>query len=401
MPNENRQPTGPTPQTRVVARYLNVLPRLCRLAGLTVGILLSLVSTALATSYEVTNLVSDIPGVAAYTDPNLVNPWGFAASSTSPFWVADNGTGVSTLYNGTGQPQALVVTIPPPAGGVPPSSPTGVVFNGGPGFEIVPGSPARFLFATEDGTISGWSSGTNAILKVDNSATADYKGLAVGSNGGGNFLYAANFAAGTIDVFDATFAQTFTGGFIDPVLPAGYAPFNIQNVGGELLVTYGQQDAGGHDAVAGAGNGIVDVFATDGSFVRRLLTGGALNSPWGLALAPAGFGEFSGDLLVGNFGDGQINAFDPASGAYQGALLDPMGLPVTIDGLWGLNFGNGGDGGDLSTLFFAAGIPGGGSVEDHGLFGSIAIVPEPSMLLPFVLILVGLRVAAGKRQRRI
>jgi uncharacterized protein (TIGR03118 family) len=366
-------------------------------------ILLALAPVAAATDYAVTNLVSDIPGLAAYTDPNLVNPWGFTASPTSPFWVANNGTGVATLYNGSGQPQPLVITVPPAAGGASPSSPTGVAFNSGTGFEVQPGSPARFLFATEDGTISGWSSVsiTSAVRLVDNSAGgADYKGVAIGSGASGTFLYAANFAAGTIDVFNSVFAPTaLAGGFTDPILPSGYAPFNIQSMGGNLLVTYALQDAN-RDVVAGAGNGFVDVFDTAGNFVRRLIGDGALNSPWGLALAPADFGEFGNDLLVGNFGDGRVNAFDPLTGDYQGTLLDSMGLPITIDGLRGLNFGNGGNGGDTSTLYFAAGIAGGGlGVGAHGLFGSIAPVPVPSTLLLMGSGLSGLLVAARRRQR--
>jgi uncharacterized protein (TIGR03118 family) len=378
---------------------LTVSSARCR--GWTVAILVILSPVAVATNYGVTNLVSDISGLAAYTDPNLVNPWGFAASATSPFWVANDRTGVATLYNGSGQPQPLVVTIPPPSGSTPPSSPTGVVYNGSADFSVGPASsPARFIFAAEDGTISGWSSGTAAVRLVDNSAAAaDYKGLAIGSNAGGNFLYAANFAAGTIDVFDGTFAPALlSGSFTDPNIPSGYAPFNIQNVGGQLLVTYALQGANG-DVVAGAGNGFVDVFNTTGNFVRRLIGGGVLNSPWGLALAPADFGEFSNDLLVGNFGDGRINAFDPLTGGYQGAFLDTMGLPITIDGLRGLSFGNDGNGGNADTLYFSAGIAGAGSVGDHGLFGSIAAVPVPSTLLLMGFGLSGL-LAAGHRRRR-
>ena len=412
MPNRHCPPSRQTPESRAAAGDRTVPPRLCRRVGLTGAILLCLAPVAAATNYEVTDLVADVPGVATYTDPNLVSPWGFASSPTSPFWVADNGAGVTTLYNGSGQPQPLVVTIPPASGGVPPSSPTGVVFNGGADFEVAPGAPARFIFASEEGTISGWNpvSVTNAIREVDHSASgADYKGLAIGSNAGGNFLYAANFAAGRIDVFDHTFADTSLGGnFQDPNLPAGYAPFNIQNVGGNLLVTYALQGGGGHDPMVGPGIGIVDVFATDGSFLQRLVTGGALDAPWGLALAPAGFGDFSDDLLVGNFGDGRINAYNPLTGDYHGTLFDASALPVTIDGLWGLGFGNGGNGGDTSTLYFAAAPPGQGPDEAHGLFGSIAAlgipapstIPEPSTRLLFGLGLVGFSVAAVRRRCR-
>src|SRR5438309_2116506 len=269
------------------------------------------------------NLVSDIPGLANHTDPNLANPWGIASSATSPFWVSDNHTGVSTLYNSTGTPLALIVTVPPPSGGIPPSAPTGVVFNATSDFQVAgPGTAAHFIFATEDGTIAGWNSGTNAILEVDNSAAgAVYKGIALGNNGISNFLYAANFHSGAIDVFNGSFAPTtLAGHFTDPNLPAGFAPFNIQNIGGSLLVTYALQDAAKHDDVAGPGNGFVDQFDLNGVLERRLISDGALNSPWGLAIAPGAFGAFSNDLLVGNFGDGHIHAFDPTTGAFLGTL---------------------------------------------------------------------------------
>jgi uncharacterized protein (TIGR03118 family) len=341
-------------------------------------------------TYQEQKLVSDIFGFADNYDPNLQNPWGISSSPTSPFWISDNRTGLATLYNGSGQPfpvgSPLVVTIPPPAGAPPPSGPTGQIFNGGPGFELTPGQPARFIFATEDGTISGWNPAanpTNAILKVDNSASgAVYKGLAI--SGTGDFLYATNFHAGTIDVFDSTFASTaLAGSFIDPTLPSGFAPFNIQNLGGKLYVTYAKQDAAGHDDVAGPGNGFVDVFDLDGSLLQRLISNGPLNSPWGLALAPGDFGDFSNDLLVGNFGDGTINAFDPMTGTFLGTMVDKNGNPIVIEGLWGLRFGNDGNGGDSDTLYFTAGIPGDGAVEDHGLFGSLkpAEVPEPTTIL--------------------
>ena len=328
--------------------------------------------------YRQTNLVSDIPGIARVTDPHLVNPWGLSHSPTSPWWVSDNGKGVSTLYQGDGTPfpvgSPLVVTIPPPAGGTS-SAPTGNVFNGTGDFVVSEGSasgPSRFIFATEDGTISGWNptvDPTNAILKVDNSVSgAVYKGLAIGSNPSGNFLYATNFHAGTVDVFDAHFiAATLAGSFSDPTIPAGFAPFGIQNINAQLYITYAKQDAAEHDDVAGPGNGFVDVFDTNGNFIERLASHGTLNSPWGLALAPNGFGRFGKDLLVGNFGDGRINAFDPNTGAFRGQLNDQRGNPITIDGLWALGFGNGGLAGAADTLFFTAGI----NDEADGLFGSI------------------------------
>lgn len=349
----------------------------------------ALVSVPAAATYLQTNLASDVQNLAAYTDPNLVNPWGMSASSTSPWWVSDNGTGVSTLYNGnTGQPfpqpTPLVVTIPPtpgsPLGTI--STPTGQVFNGSSDFELQAGAPARFLFVTQDGTLSGWNPATGpttAIVKVDNSASgAVYTGLALGSAGAGSFLYAANFAGGSIDVFDTGFSLTsLGGGFTDPNLPSGYAPFNIQNLGGQLYVTYAQVGLNG-EAVTGAGLGIVDVFDTDGSLVRRIAGGGALNAPWGLALAPSDFGEFSNDLLVANVGDGLINAFDPLTGQLLGQLTDGAGNPIAIGGLRGIGFGNDDNAGAHNVLFFAAGIDGGA----HGLFGALAA--EPGSVNPSV-----------------
>lgn len=350
--------------------------------------------------YVQTNLVSDLPGVAALTDPNLQNPWGMSSSPTSPIWVSDNRTGLATLYNGAGAIQSLVVTIPPPTGGTPPAAPTGQVFNGSAtDFKLPNGNPARFIFATEDGTISGWNGGTSAVLVVDNSVSgAVYKGLAIGSSGGSNFLFATNFNAGTIDVFDAAFNSVNTGGkFTDPNLPAGYAPFNIQNINGTLYVTYALQDAAKHDDVSGPGNGFVDAFDTAGNLIKRVSSGGALDSPWGLALGSAGFGQFAGDLLVGNFGDGRISAFDPISDAFLGQLQDQSASPITIDGLWGLRFGNGGSGGDVNALFFTAGIPGPDNVEDHGLFGTVT-VPEPATL---ALLGIGLASLAFGRRRKL
>ena len=328
--------------------------------------------------YTQTNLTSDLPGVAAQQDPNLVNPWGIVASPTSPFWISDNGTGLSTLYNGAGKPASLVVTVPPPAGNTGPAAPTGVVFNGSSSFGGAP-----FLFATEDGTISSWTGGTNAMLQVTSAPGSVYKGLAIGTSGSANLLYAANFGAGKIDVFDSHFtATTVAGGFTDPTLPTGYAPFNIQNIDGKLYVTYALQDAAKHDDVAGPGHGFIDVFDTDGNLLRRFTSQGALNSPWGLALAPAQFGAFSGDLLIGNFGNGVINAYDPNNGAFAGTLDDVTGNPIQVGGLWGLSFGNGAQGQDLNTLYFTAGIPGpNGQIEDHGLFGAVAQTPEPESLL--------------------
>jgi uncharacterized protein (TIGR03118 family) len=366
----------------------------------------TLLSLPAAAGYIQQNLVSDLPDIAAVQDPNLVNPWGISHSATSPIWVSDNGTGLTTLYNGSGTPQSLVVTIAPPAS--PPtdfsnSSPTGQVFNvfntTSPNDFVLPNArPASFIFATEDGTISAWNAGTASILKVDNSPSgAVYKGLAIGNNGSSNLLYAANFNSGHIDVFDRNFMPTTVGGgFVDPNIPAGFAPFNVQNINGKLYVTYAKQDADKHDDVAGSGNGFVDVFDTNGNLLERLVSNGPLNSPWGLALAPGDFGQFSNDLLVGNFGDGMINAFDPITGALLGQLDDANGLPITIEGLWGLLFGNGGTGGATNELFFTAGIPGPDMIEDHGLFGDLTVaVPEPGSLS-----LLAIGIAGVMRLRR-
>ena len=330
-------------------------------------------------SFTQTNLVSDIPGLAATTDPQLVNPWGVSFGPATPFWVSDNGTGLATIYNGNGVKQGLVVTIPPPLGGVSPAAPTGQVFNPNP--SDFGGS--HFIFATEDGTISAWSSGTSAALQV--TSTAVYKGLALGTNGGNTLLYATNFLTGKVDVFDNKFSPTtLAGGFVDPNLPAGYAPFNIQNINGKLYVTYALQDATHHDDIAGAGHGFVDVFSTNGVLLQRLISNGPLNSPWGIAVAPSGFGKFGGDLLIGNFGDGTINAFDASTGAFLGKLDGSNGMPLINQGLWDLSFGNGAHGSSTSDLFFTAGIPGNGNIEDHGLFGKIdetsVQTPEPGIL---------------------
>ncbi len=337
--------------------------------------------------YRQTNLVSDIPGKARVTDANLVNPWGLSHGPATPWWVSDNGKGVSTLYKGDGTPfpvgSPLVVTIPPPSGGTS-SAPTGNVFNGTSDFVVTENNvsgPSLFIFATEDGTISGWNrkvDPTNAIRMVDNSPSgAVYKGLALGSTNSGNFLYATNFHAGTIDVFDAHFAPaTLSGTFTDPNLPpcsndptkACFAPFGIQNINGKIYVTYALQKLPDkHDDQAGPGNGFVDVFDTSGNLIQRLVSHGTLNSPWGLALAPEGFGRFGKDLLVGNFGDGHINAYELATGNFRGQLKDQKGNPITINGLWALGFGNGALAGPTDTLFFTAGI----NDEADGLFGSI------------------------------
>lgn len=326
--------------------------------------------------YQQTNLVSDIPGLAPNTDPNLVNPWGLVAGPTTPFWVSDNNSGVSTLYTGGGQTVPLVVNIPPPTGSPAGTfgTPTGVVFNGNDEFHVTENGTtgaSLFIFATEDGTISGWSptvDRTNAILAVNNSPKAVYKGLALASTPLGDFLYAANFRAGTIDVFDKNFAPVhFFGAFADRFLPEGYAPFNIASFNGLLYVSYAKQDAQKHDDVGGPGHGFIDVFDNFGDFLFRLVSRGRLDSPWGMAIAPSDFGQFSRDLLVGNFRDGHINVYNPFTGRFMGTVRGKDGEPLVNDHLWALTFGNGSKAGPTNTLFFTAGI----DDEAHGLFGEI------------------------------
>src|SRR5215471_14771264 len=301
--------------------------------------------------YAQHNLISDVPGVADHLDPNVVNAWGLDASATSPWWFSDNGSGKTTLYNvGTGS----ITTFTVPGAGGAQGNPTGLVFNGGTGFVVNNGagtSPARFIFASEDGTISAFRG--NPIVTVVPNANAPahdaiYKGLAIDSRTVGTQLYATDFHNGKVDVFDSSFhLVTTAGSFADPNLPAGFAPFGIQNIDGTLYVTYALQDDAAHDDVAGPGNGFVDAYDLSGNLLRRVASAGELNSPWGLALAPEGYGRFSGDLLVGNFGDGRIHAFDPtsftSSGEFEavGLLHSEAGKPVVIDGLWSLQFGHG------------------------------------------------------------
>jgi uncharacterized protein (TIGR03118 family) len=315
-------------------------------------------------SYSVTPLVSDVPGAAPVLDPNLVNAWGLTASSTSPFWVADNGTSVSTLYNGAGVKQALTVTVGTDSG------PTGVVFNTlGSGFNVTNGTQsgsARFIFDGEDGVLRGWNptvAATDALVAGMGDPGAIFKGLAIADGK----LFASDFHNNEVAVFDSNW--NIVDRFTDTGLPSGYAPFGIQTIGGHVFVTFAKQDADAEDEVAGQGRGFVDEFDTSGNLVARVAQHGQLNAPWGLALAPADFGRFSNDLLVGNFGDGQINAYAlGANGRYthKGELRE-NGHQITIDGLWALEFGNGAGAGPTNTLFFTAGP----NDESHGLFGKI------------------------------
>ena len=332
--------------------------------------------TPTGNAYLQHNLVADQPGIADVTDPNLVNPWGLFASSSSPFWVSDEATGLATLYTSNGSINSTKPTIPT-AKGATTGSPTGGIFNGTGGF-LVQGKVPNFIFVTEDGTVSAWASAVTAAaaqLMVDNSAGgAVYFGLAVNSTTttATPLLYAANFHSGTIDVFDTNFkAVPMPGAFVDPSVPAGYAPFNIQNIGGKLYVMWGLQNAKQNFAVSGVGNGAVSIFDLSGKLLQHVATGGPLNAPWGVAVAPATFGAFAGDLLIGNFGDGAINAFNPTTGAALGALQDQNGNTIHLPGLWALLFGNGGSGGDPNLLYFTAGA----AAQNHGLLGSLQAAP--------------------------
>ncbi len=330
--------------------------------------------SASAQTYQVTRLVSDIPNITGSNpaDPDLANPWGLVASPSGPWWVADNNSGFSTLYNGMGVKQGLVVTIPSWDGNGP-GVPSGIAFNGTDDFQLTPGNPATFLFDSEDGTVQGWNhtvNPTTSVIEVNNFAGAVYKGLALASANGANYLYATNFFAGTVDVFDTNFAPHSFGAnaFVDNTLPTGFAPFGIQLIGNNLIVTYAKQDAAKHDDVAGPGNGYVDIWDTQGNLIARLQHLIQMDSPWGIALAPSNFGAFSNDLLIGNFGSGSIMVFNStAPYNFIGLVLDESKLQLRIDKLWALEFGNGGSAGPTNTLFFTAGT----FDETYGIFGTI------------------------------
>jgi uncharacterized protein (TIGR03118 family) len=354
-------------------------------------------------AYVVTPLVSNLAGKAHTQDPVLQNAWGVAFTPAgSPFWISDNDTGCSTLYTGEGTRIPLQVSIPLPGGLIAhascesfdpnnppnplPAAPTGMVWNPSASF-LVPGTkiPADFIFDTEDGTLSAWAGGlsppTDAVLAVDNSASptaangAVYKGLVFGLNAKGLLLFATNFRHRTVDVFgpngaDGRFTPATTdGGFVDPYMPADFAPFGIANIDGDLFVTYARQNAAKHDDVAGPGLGFVDVFDTDGHLLRRFASRGHLNAPWGVTRASFAFGRFSGKILVGNFGNGHINVFDD-DGSFVGELEDSDHRPLVIDGLWTLTLG-GGRGSSSDSLYFTAGP----DEENNGLFGTIAPAP--------------------------
>ena len=341
-----------------------------------------------STLFGLTDLVTDA------TDADLVNPWGISYPPTGPFWVSDNGTGKSTLYsvdpatNATTK-NGLVVAIP----GV--GNVTGQAFNPTAGSGQF--NRDNFLFVSEDGTISGWRGALGTTAEVLQLASSDnvYKGSALATISGNSYLYSANFRAGTIDILkgDAG-APNLSGSFLDPNLPSGYAPFNVANLGGVLYVSYAVKDPlNPNDEASALGNGIVDRYDLQGNLLKRVATGGSLDSPWGLAIAPASFGTFAGDLLVGNFGDGKINAFDLSGDSFAGQLADAQGDPLAIDGLWGLIPGNGGNAGNSESIYFTAG-PGN---EAHGRFGVLNAVPEPAAGVLVGMGLAALAVAKGWR----
>ena len=345
-------------------------------------VMLGLASSAKAQQFSVTNLVTSnsaaIP--AQITDTGSENSWGISSSPTSPFWVSANGSGVSNVYtvnpttNVTSK-NPIVVTIPGDG------SITGQLSNS----NTAAFNGDNFLFVSEDGTISGWRgalglTGTAETLVLASTANV-YKGDAISTSGTNSYLYAANFRKDSIDVIPgAVTSPSLTGSFTDPTIPAGYAPFNIENLGGKLFVTYALQDSDKHDDVAGAGHGFVSEFDTQGNFLGRIASSGSLNSPWGLAIAPSTFGSYAGDLLVGNFGDGRINAFNLGTDAFMGQLYGTGGNPLAIDGLWGLAVGNDGGAGSSGKLYFSAGP----NDESNGLFGVITPVPEPSTMVIFL-----------------
>jgi uncharacterized protein (TIGR03118 family) len=339
--------------------------RLGLLGGLTVAALVVVVPLPAGADggYTQTNLVSDQPGMAQKLDPNLVNAWGMSRGTNTPIWVSDNGTDVSTLYNGDVNGSdvnvlSLVVSIP---GGAP----TGQVRNDTTVFDVPnTTTPAAFIFAGEDGHLSAWAGGSAATPAGDTDGGI-FKGLAIDHNASGPMLLAADFGNNKIDAWDGTFTPVSTAGmFTDPTLPAGYSPFNVAEIGGRIFVTYALK--GGEDDIAGPAHGFVDVYSQSGAWMQRFASHGVLNSPWGMTMAPANFGQFSGDLLIGNFGDGRIHAFDPMTGEVLGTLRGTSGAPLAIDGLWGLQVGDAIAGGP-DSVWFAAGP----DDESHGLLGTL------------------------------
>jgi uncharacterized protein (TIGR03118 family) len=338
-------------------------------------------------TYSQVNLVSDVPGLATNTDPNLKNPWGVSFAPTSPFWISNQASNTATLYDGAGTPVPLVVSIPPSGF---PTGPTGQVFNGTSSFNLPDGSPAVFLFDTLDGRILGWNGGAGTTaVNVSTIAGAVYTGLAIASSGGANYIYAAD-NTGHITVFDASFSNvtgtTFAGKFVDPNPVAGFHPFNIQSIGGNLYVTYAALTAQG----VGLPGGFVDEFNSSGTFLKRIATNGSLYAPWGITLAPAAFGSFGGDLLIGQFGDGKILVYDPSTDQFLGTINGTNGMPIVNPFLWSLDFRTGGTNVNTNALYFTAGY----NNQLDGLFGKIQATPEPGTI---ALVLSGLSFLGARR----
>jgi uncharacterized protein (TIGR03118 family) len=364
------------------------------LLPLVVGVAAAIVTPGAMAQFAATPLVSDSLA-AQITDPGLVNAWGMSYSPTSPFWVSANGTGTAQLYRVDPLTQATTkvgLTVAIPGDGTV----TGQVFNSNAAAAF---GGDVFLFVSEDGTVSGWRGalGTTAEVLATGSSANVYKGAAFGTVAGNSYLYAANFRSGSIDVLKGSAAApALTGSFLDPNLPSGYAPFNIQNLNGSLYVTYAQQDATKHDEVAGAGFGFVDNFDLQGNLVGRVASGGPLDAPWGLAIAPSSFGAMAGALLVGNFGDGRISIFDAATHALLGQVSELGGAPLSIDGLWAIAAGNGGGAGSSAMLYFSAGP----DDESRGLFGVLTPVPEPAVSGLLAIGLAGVLLVTRGRGRR-
>jgi uncharacterized protein (TIGR03118 family) len=352
-----------------------------------------------AMGFTDTALVSNnnaILATAKTIDANLQNPWGIAVAPGAPFWIADNNSNVSTLYSGVGANETQAITgspnigiaIPASAAGVQ-ANPTGQVYNGNGGF-LIPTSAGQesslFIFDGEGGTIAAWAkdSGATAVTAYDDGVVngadhAVYKGLAIGTVGGASFLYATDLHNNKVDVFDTNFSKpaAMQGKFVDPNIPAGFSPFGIQALNGNLYVTFAKQDSAKHDETTGAGLGYVDVFDFSGNLVSQFASAGALNAPWGIAIAPAGFGALQGDVLIGNFGDGTINIFSPSGTAlanFEGPLMSTAGQPLTFPGLWSLAFGNGDADKPVTTLFYTAGF----ADQTDGVFGGITLTSNPT-----------------------
>ncbi len=348
-------------------------------------------------SYFQTNLVSSVPGMAKTTDPNMINPWGVSQGSATFLWVSDQGKNVATLYSGDGTAANLVVSVPTFGSNPFVQGPTGQVFNGTTGFDIsTSGSatvPSLFIFDKLNGTISGWNPGStgglgSSVIAVNNNGLGDiYTGLALASMNGNSALYAADFkSGGGVDVFNSSFGST--GTLMDPNAPSGYAPYNVEAIGNSLFVAYSQVGSNGLPVIQ-QGDGFIGMYNLSTGVWSTLTSGGALNVPWGMALAPSQFGAFSNDLLIGNFGNGEINAFNPVTGAFVGTLDGLNGMPLTNDFLWSLYFGNGAKGFSSDTLYFTAGIDN----QREGLLGEINVSPEPAplLLLASGLLIVGLK----------